>query len=138
MERKSKISKEIAEKDFERWLDIKRFSQAKRESKKEFEEEIIISIMSGDAVIDEKGKITYKLLFPIKTKEEKTTISQFEFKPRLIQREVKSALEGVKAADGDGRIVAYISALTGQAKALIGGLETIDFAFCQAMALYFL
>ena len=135
---KSKISEDQAKLELEKWLDIKKINQRKRDDKEEFAKEIIDSIMSGEATIDEKGVITYNLLFPIKTKDDKVTISSFAFKPRLMQREAKAALQGIKADDGDGRIVAYISALTGQARAIIGGLDTIDHSFCQAVALYFL
>ncbi len=135
---KSKISEDQAKIELGKWLDIKKINQRKREDKVEFAKEIIDSIMSGDTVIDEKGVITYKLLFPIQTKEGKETIKSFEFQPRLLQRDARAALQGIKADDGDGRIVAYISALTGQAKAIIGGLDTVDHTFCQAIALYFL
>ena len=47
-------------------------------------------------------------------------------------------LEGVKTSDLDNRIVAFVSALTLQPKAIIESLDTEDYDVCQGIAIFFL
>jgi hypothetical protein len=47
-------------------------------------------------------------------------------------------MQGVKASDGDGRVCAYVAALSSQPKEVIKHLDTEDYAIATAVAVFFL
>ncbi len=51
---------------------------------------------------------------------------------------IHSHLQGVKPSDADGRVGAYIAALTSTPKAVINCLDTEDYGIAQSIAIFFL
>ena len=134
----SKIAKEVAVQDFEQWLSVKRINATKREEKKDFENIIVDAICDRILVLEKDNVFTMKLPDPVKSDAGADLLSELKFKPRLRVHELNAKLKGVKPEDGDGRILAYISAITGQNSGLISKMFTEDYTLCQAIAMYFL
>jgi hypothetical protein len=135
---KKRLSEEAALKEFERWLDFKKVKTKKRDGNKDQQESIIEAIVDGDIRIDEKCNIIYKLLQPITDDGGEVFLAELTFKPRLKVHEFNSKMKGVKANDVDGRLVAYVSALTGQNSGVIRKLDVDDYSICQNIIMYFL
>lgn len=129
------ISKELAIKEVEKWLDSKKVKPGKREEKKDSIETIALALMEGDLVLNEDMTITQTLLFPILNE---LPIKELKFKPRINTQTISLYLQGVKTGDFLGMVAAYICALTGQPKAVVQALDTEDYATAQAIAGFFL
>ncbi len=125
---------EVAKQEVEKWLDYKKVSPKKRESYADNIDALAESISEGFLVLTENFEFELTLKFPFGTdvKTEKLT-----FKPRLAVGEAQNYLQGVKATDIDGRMLAYVAALTVKPKELIKKLDTDDFSVCQNIVLFF-
>jgi hypothetical protein len=131
-----KIAKEVAEKEIAVWLDYKRVSDTKRESYKDQIELLVDAISEGVLVVDAETKLLrHYLITPIGKNEE---IKSLEYKPRLQVSTVHDCMKGVKATDADGRVLAYVCALTATNSGLIRQLYTDDYSISQSIALFFL
>lgn len=128
------VTKEVALKDVEKWLEHKRISDAKRESYKDNIEQLVNGIAEGVLVLTEKLHFEQTLRFPT---EGDAPITKISYKPRLAVREVNQAMVGVKASDVDARLVAYAAALSGLPKGVIAALDTEDYATVQAIVVFF-
>jgi hypothetical protein len=133
-----KVDRIQAEEEFDNWLDFKKIRSSKKESNKDFGEQIIDAICEGDLSIDKDHNLSYKLGVSLEDENGAEKLSKLTFKPRLKVHELNSKLKGVKSDDGDGRIVAYVSAITGQPGGIIRNLDTSDYGICQAIVMYFL
>ena len=134
-----KMSLEVAEKEFNAWLDHKNVKESKREAYKDAGESIIQCLCEGSVTIDGNMNLTYKPT-PVMydDKEDGNALSELVFKPRLRQFEVNKYMKGVKADDAEGRLLAFTCASTGVNKGLIQKLYTEEFQITQNIALYFL
>jgi hypothetical protein len=132
----SKIPRELAEAEVAKWLDHKRVSEKKRESYTDHIEQLIDGFMEGDLILKDDFILVQNLKNPIKGED--SEIKTLEFKPRIKIGAVHNHLTGVKSSDGDGRVCAYVSALTSRPKDLIRSLYTDDYGLCQAIAVFFL
>ena len=87
-------------------------------------------------VRDEKSNvITHNLNFPIGDGDE---VKKLEYRPRLNDRLLEPYLKGVKASDSDGRLTAYICALTQKASGIIKNIDSVDKKISIAIAVFFL
>lgn len=129
-----KIAKEVAIAEVDKWLDMKKVSQSKREAYKDHIEILVESVVEGNLILNEDGSLTQKLIFPI---EGEMSVSELVFKPRLNRRNVIPHLNGVKSSDGDGRIVAYMAALTGKPKNLLNSLDFEDSRISDSIVVFF-
>lgn len=131
-----KLNRESAEAEVNSWLDYKKISDKKRESYKDNIESLIDAMVEGILTLDDKEKvITQGLKFPI---GEEMKVSELKYRPRITVGMVQAHMAGVKATDADGRITAYVAALTSQPKELIKKLDTEDNAVAQSIAIFFL
>jgi hypothetical protein len=130
----SKVSKEIGFQDISEWLDYKKVSANKREAQKDTIETLADAISEGTLVLKEDKSLEMTLKFPTEGEEPLTKLT---FKPRLRTETVAKHLQGVKATDIDGRLLAYVAALTGNTKTLVGKLDTEDQSLAQAIAVFF-
>lgn len=130
-----KVERSQAQKEVESWLDFKKVGEKKRESQEAQISALVDAIVEGDLVLNEDFTFVQTLKFPTSGE---MPIKEFSFKPRLKLMEIHSQLEGVKASDADGRILAYAAALTGKAKQIIRSLDTEDYNVVQAIAIFFL
>lgn len=130
-----KVSKEVAEKEVLTWLEFKKISDKKKESFKENIEAIVDAICDGVLTLETDFTFTHHLKFPLDN-EVKTT--ELKYKPRLKMVDVHKQLVGVEAKNVDGRIVAYIAALSDKPKRVITELESEDYGVAQSVAVFFL
>jgi len=122
--------------EIEKWLDFKKVSAKKRIAYADNIATLAEAISEGSLSLnDETFVLTQNLKFPI---GEQLSIPQFTFKPRVAVGDLNNAMNGVKATDAEGRINAYISALTNQSKEVIKKLDTEDFTIPQAIAVFFI
>lgn len=131
----SKIPKETATGEVTTWLDHKKVSENKRELQKDTIDTLVDAICDGLLVVREDKILELTLKFPLDGEIPKKTL---EFKPRINAGTVQKHLQGVKASDIDGRLTAYICALTGEPKSVIGKLDTEDVGIANAIAVFFL
>lgn len=130
------VSIDVAIADMNRWLDAKKVSDKKREAYADNIENLTDAISEGSLILNENNEFEQKLKFPIKS--ESGDIETLKFKNRLTVDAVQNNLTGVKPTDADGRITAYVSALTNLPKAVIKRMDTEDYSIGQALAIFFL
>lgn len=131
----SKVALEVAEKEVESWMDKKKITQSMRESLKDQIKILVESVCDGLLILNvETNEWTHFLNFPL---GEEGTIPQLKYLPRLNDRLLEPHLRGVKSDDGDKRLQAYISALTGEVKGVIANLDTVDKRVSTAIASFF-
>lgn len=134
----TKVSKEVAQKDIESWLDFKQVSEKKRESNKDSIESLIEAISEGILSLSDDHKIIHKLKSPIENKDGDVTVESLEYIPKLKVKNTISYLQGVKGTDVDGRLVAYVCALTSKPSSVIREMDTEDYSVSQSIAIFFL
>ncbi len=130
-----KVSLDVAEEEINKWLDCKRVNAKKRESYEDYIETLINAIADGFLTLSEDNALVQKLRFPL---ENESPLSELSYKPRLKVSTIHTHLNGVKSSDADGRICAYVAALTSKPKDVIKGLDTEDYSIAQAIAAFFL
>lgn len=129
------VAKEIAQEEVNSWLDAKKITPQKRETFEAYIEQLVNGICNGALSLNPETKVfTYTLSFPT---EGDAPITKLDFKPRLKLSTVTAHLQGVKSTDGDGRLTAYVAALTGQPKGVINALDTEDYSACLSIAVFF-
>ena len=131
---KTKVSREKAVEELERWLNAKKITGNKRKSNEDIEEELIDAIEEGYLVLNEDNSFTYKLKFPL---DGENPITELKFAFRVKIGVLNAKLRGIKIDDLSGRIQTYIAVLTDQPKGLIGALDTSDNSIASAIATYF-
>ncbi len=130
-----KITKEIALGEVSAWLDYKKIGDQKRETQKDQINSLVDAVVDGSLSFKDDKSIVLELKFPI---GKDLFLKQMVFKPRLNMRTITAQLQGVKATDFDGRLLAYVAALSDQTKTILGDLDTEDFGLCQSVALFFI
>jgi hypothetical protein len=130
----SKVNKEMASEEVNSWLDAKKISSKKREVQADTIETLIDAVMEGHLTLKEDKSFDMALKFPL---EGEQPLNVLNFKSRIKTETVARHLQGVKPSDVDGRLLAYVAALTSQTKALIGKLDTEDQSLAQAIAVFF-
>lgn len=131
------ITREMAEAEVNGWLDHKKVSAKKRDDQKDSVKALVDAIEEGHLIMNPETKvITHKLKFPLTSGDR--PIESLDYKPRLDIKTVHKAMEGVKASDADGRILAYVAALSSKPKAVIEKFDSEDYSICQSVAIFFL
>lgn len=130
-----KVSREVAEKEIDKWLDAKKVFESDREAQKGSIETLVDAIVNGVLIIDEELVITHKLMFPA---EGDKAVTEIKYKKRLMERDTRKPLTGVSPQDIDGRMVAFIQALTGESKGVIGAMDTADMRIAKSIVVFFL
>lgn len=137
----STVDLNTATEEVDKWLDFKKVSQRKRDSKKEHIEELVDAVVDGTLILDENFSWTHNLRFPIRTQEdnqESAPIETFTYKPRVDIGSVQNYLKRISGSDFDGRVVCYVAALTSRATEMIKRLDTEDYSIAQAIAVFFI
>lgn len=133
-EKATKIPFDIAEQEVLSWLDYKKIDELQRENQEDQIKSLISFVQNGYLELNEDKSFTHKLKFPVGEGE---STSELKYKARLTEREISQKLHGVKSDDGDGRLLAHVQALTGQAKGIIAALDKEDFKIARAIAVFF-
>jgi len=132
-----KVAKEVAVQEFERWLSYKGIRDKKRKDNESFEETIIAAIEDGQLTLDDDHVFTLKIT-PVKDANGSNVLESLKFKPRLQVYQLNQKLKGVSANDGDGRVMAYVAAITNENSGVIGLMDTSEYSVCQSIVMYFL
>lgn len=131
----SKVTREVAEKEVNDWLDYKKVGSQKRESNKDQIDVLIDAICEGALVLKADTKeFVHTLKFAT---EGEQPITELTYKPRLSYSQVKGHLHNVKPSDADGRFIAYMAALTGKPKLVFEKLDSVDLSIAQSITLFF-
>lgn len=130
-----KVERSLAEEEVTDWLDKKKVSSSVRESNKDSIELLIDCICDGEMVKDDKNNLDYTLKHSFGDEEK---ITRLTFKPRLNDKMLKPYLNGVKTNDAEGRLLAYISALTGVQRAILENMDSVDKKVAMAVVIFFL
>lgn len=129
------ISKEQATKEVEAWLDSKCVSQRKRDKAKQAIEDLIEFFEYGILTLNhETFEITQILQLPVGD----SGIKELKYKSRMPVGAAYDHLTKVKSGDGDGRVMAYVTALTGVNSGIVKAIDTEDYDACVAIAYFFL
>jgi hypothetical protein len=130
-----KIVEEVAKVEIDKWLEYKKIDDDEREAQAANIEKITKAIMHGRLVLNtDSMEFTQTLKFPITNDK----IETLTYKPRIKMSEVQRRLQGVKGNDADGRVLAYISTLTGKQKPILQDMDSVDYDLAQAIAIFFL
>lgn len=139
------MAKEVAEKEVEKWFDYRRVKDSARFSPDEntgkdiLREKLIESFMYGELIFDDKtGVLKQILIEPVKKESGEIVLKELNFKPRIKRSALNEPMKSVKTNDTDGRLRAWISAITGANKAYLGSMDTSDYSTAEAIVTYFL
>jgi hypothetical protein len=131
-----KIAREVAEAEIKVWLDYANVKDRARETYKEQVETLIDCVCDGTLTLNHETKILTQILnTPVGKDGSERTL---DFKPRLRVGALQNHMRGVKAGDGDGRILAHVCALTSKNSELIKDMETHDYNTSSAIVIFFL
>lgn len=133
---KTVISEDQARLEIEGWLEFRKVSENQRKANEDSEQTLIEAIMDGSLLVETNNSLTYSLAWPL---DDGAGVKSLTFKPRMTTGDKMNAVKGVAAKDGDGRLVAYIAALTDQPQGVIKKLEAgRDSNVAMAIVSYFL
>ena len=132
-----KVAREVAEKEINDWLDSKKIFESDREAQKASVETLVDAIVNGVLTVNEDGNLVHTLLFPL-GEEGKRNVTTLTYKKRLAERDTRKHLKGVSPQDVEGRMIAYIQALTDEAAGIIGALDTTDSRIAKSVVVFFL
>ena len=132
----SKVDIEVAEQDFQRFIDALKVNELKLKKLEEEKESVIELIEYGHACVEEDGKIIYKLIEPVTFEVSgKEAISELKFGLRRITvGEMEKHMVGKNDIEKTRRMFAY---LTGTNSGLFKGLKD-DFMNVANIAAFFL
>ncbi len=138
MEKATKVSKEVALKEVEKWLDYKRVDDKKRADSKDNVEALADAISFGYLILDKDFNLVHTLKFPLLNEDGSVAVKEFKYKPRLKMGEIQNKTQNIKATDTFALITAYISALTDSNSGMVKQMDSEDYRVAQAIAIFFL
>lgn len=129
------VDAKTAEEDFKRFTNSLNLSELKLSKLEEEKSTVLELIQLGYIEIDEDGKLTYNLQFPIKNESGQITVGKLEFaKRRVTVREMEKKAIGKNDVEKSRRILGY---LTGQNSELFSNMDD-DFVACGTISNFFL
>ena len=130
-----KVDIEIAEQDFQRFIEALKVNELKLKKLEEEKDAVIELIEYGHACVEEDGKIIYKLIEPVEFESGKEAISELKFGLRRITvGEMEKNMIGKNDIEKTRRMFAY---LTKTNSGLFKGLKD-DFMNVANIAAFFL
>lgn len=127
------LSKELAIEEVNKWLDFKKVKEKKRVAYKDAIEGLADAISEGSLILNEDFTFTQTLDFPVGADKQFKTLN---YKARIDVATIQKYMNGVST--GDGRILATIAALSGQAKEVVSKMDTEDYSVASSVAIFFL
>lgn len=129
------VSKDIATKEINAWLDFKKINPKRRESLKGVIEAMITLVEEGTFVIQpETFVIEHNLNMPLGKDGQ---IKQLNYKPRISVASVQDNLNGINSDDGIQLTLSYVMAMCGEARSILRGLDTEDYRSADLVAVFF-
>ena len=132
------ISREKATQEITVWLDYKKVKDSQREANKAQVDALIDGVQCGNLSMNET---TFALTQKLDVTDNISTLiggDSLTFKARCCIGELQRASANVKAIDFDGKITAYIAALTGNSFSHIQKMDSEDYKIGQAIAVFFM
>lgn len=114
---KTPVSKLVAANDVEQWLQKMKVTARKRDEKQKDIQTLIKAVMYGEAKVDAEGNLVQVLQFPT------SALQELKYGQRVTVEDVSTKTKANGSTDAFGVMVAYISAITGNA---MGVIETMD------------
>jgi hypothetical protein len=131
-----KVTREIAQKEVDGWLDYKKIRPSQREAHKEIIETLIEEVSEGTLEIDStKFTITHNLLVPI---GENDSLKKVEYRARLNDNLLEPFMKGVKPSDFISVGLAYIAALTNVNKGILSRMDSADMRIAKGIMVFFM
>lgn len=127
-----KVDPAIANTEVSEWLDHLRITPGLRQTHKDMIDTLVEAVSLGMVEINEDQTLTQNLQFPV------GEITQLKYKNRLNDFMLEPYLKGVKASDGDGRILAYKAALTSTLKSVLQKLDSSDQRVANSIVVFFI
>lgn len=131
----NKVTHEVAVEEIEGWLDYKKIYNSTREENKSSIDLLTEAMEVGDLTLNADHEFVHKLLVPEALSNE---IQELKYRARLNDNMLKPHLQGVKATDADGRLLAHVAALTNQPKNVLSKLDSSDKKIMMSIAVFFL
>lgn len=132
----SLVSKEIAEKEVNSWLEYKKVSDKKRKSLAGNIKALIDAIQDGTLELDSDSKVfTHKLKFPIGVNGQ---YNELKYSPRISMESLEDNLIDVRPGNTMGTSIAYIAALSGQPKSIIKKMDQEDHSLADRFSFFFM
>lgn len=129
------IDVKTAESDMKRFFDSLKLSELKLSKLEEETESLLELIQLGYVKIDDDGKLTYKLQYPLKNDVGDITLSELVFVNRRITvGEMEKNLQGKNDVEKSRRMLAY---LTNQNSAFFAKMDD-DFVSLGTISAFFL
>ncbi len=125
------VSKEIAEKDVNTWLDKQRVKPRARAEKEKDIESLIEAVMYGELSFDDDGHAVQALQFPI------GGVNQLVYSSRITLDDISTKTKGSGGTDAFSIIAAYISASTGVAIGLLKKMDNSDMGLAGNVVAFF-
>jgi hypothetical protein len=133
-----KVNRELATNEVNSWLDSKKIRPKKRESYSTYVETLVDAICDGVLTYNrDNHTFVHVLNFPLSGDGE-ISVDKIVYKNRVNTFDVEPYLRNVKSTDSDGRLIAWICALTGRGVGIIKNLDTEDLSIGQSIAIFFL
>lgn len=131
-----KVTREIAQKEVEGWLDYKKIRPSQRETHKDVIETLIEEVSEGTLEIDQTTfKITHNLLVPI---GENDSLKKVDYRARLNDNILEPFMKGVKPSDFISVGLAYIAALTNVNKGILSRMDSADMRIAKGIMVFFM
>ena len=138
--KKAKVSLSQAREEVESWLDYKKIRDSQREENQDNIEALVEWISEGVLSYDQSsGVFTHRLQFPLKNDGEGggNFLEELTYKPRIRVKDTKPHMKGVKSSDADGRVMAYLSAITNQNRSILENLDYSDYSIATNIVVFF-
>lgn len=127
-------TKENAVKEVTAWLDYKKIKNNQRETNSALVDLLVEAVQYGTITIDSNTfEITQKLDNPVPG-----LLNDLKYQPRITVGDLHKVTSVVKSGDIDGKVCAYIAALTGKGLSHIQKLDSEDYKVGQCIALFFM
>lgn len=123
-----KTGPELARETVNSWLDYKKVRQSTRDEYADIIDYLCDAVQSGELVLSEDFKFTYKLSFPTGVDNQ---VTELTFKSRINDNELSKFIKGVKATDNRNMMWGYAAALTVTSRGFIKTLDSIDLQMVQ-------
>lgn len=134
---KQKMTLAVAETEFDRFVDewdidgnIDAMSGETREDFDQQKNRIVQQILKGNAVVDEKGNVTYILRHP------QGSLTEVKFS--VPNGAAYMAMDKYKERQGMHKLYAFMGESTNQPPALFSNMDGRDIKFCMGVTLLFL
>lgn len=131
----SVITRAIAEKEVDAWLDNMRIPKQKRIANKVNIETLVNAIMDGNLTLISGKRFTQKLIWEI---GDEIKITEFQFKERIKVGIIEEHVDKMKSVNMISLTRAYICALTNQPKEIINELDPQDYSVASAITGFFM